>query len=166
MYCSPPSRSGSPWPEPRSFTGSWGAEIEAAVRRVLTNGVGGRRRRAKLERQRQQGGAPGRVAPAGGDGVVVQVAEQALARAPAAAAAVLPHHHVRHVHLPHAAQHLDLLVADVLGVQADLRGTMTLQKTTCQMMTLQNVDIYSSPPIACETPWPKPQNSTSDWESC
>mmetsp|Transcript_17395 Transcript_17395/g.52121 ORF Transcript_17395/g.52121 Transcript_17395/m.52121 type:complete len:381 (-) Transcript_17395:766-1908(-) len=71
-------------------------------------------------------------------GVVIQVARQALAGTLAAPPPVLTYHHVGHGHLLHAAQHLHLLVADVLRVQAD-RGLHGEQRQDLQQVVLDDV---------------------------
>mmetsp|Transcript_32334 Transcript_32334/g.70578 ORF Transcript_32334/g.70578 Transcript_32334/m.70578 type:complete len:376 (-) Transcript_32334:225-1352(-) len=84
------------------------------------------------EGERGEGGAEG----AGGHRRIVQVGGEGLAAG--GAGLVLPHHQVVQRGHPHGPQHLHLLVADVLGVEAN-RGLHREQCQHLQQMVLHNV---------------------------
>lgn len=71
-------------------------------------------------------GAVGFDTPASGDSLVVQVALLALA------APVLPYHHILHLDGAHVAQHLHLLIPDVLCIQTHLPTGMAVSTTGAQ----------------------------------
>jgi hypothetical protein len=90
---------------------------------------------ARVVDEERGGGEGGRDA-ALGHGGVVGVARVRLAAL--GVALVLAHHHVLELQLPHGPQHLHLLVADVLGVQAH-RGLHGEQGQDLQQVVLHDV---------------------------
>ena len=93
--------------------------------------------------------SPG-ASPALWHSIVLQVAQLLVGLS--LASAVLPHNHVIHADGVHVAQHLDLLIADVLCIQADLQGRTTKNSgATCCCDIDGHSRIAASPGGSAET---------------